>query len=341
VVDLSTGGTTVMQGALTYSGVAPDSMTLISAPSGTVAVGAVAAAPFAVRVLLGDGVTPVAGLPVTFSVGAGNVAFGACAAGPCVVLTDATGTASTTVTPQAFGAVTIEAAAVGATEVATFNAVVESIAAVRPVEYVAAGATVAWTPQVSVILNGAPAAGVVVSWTGSTGMAVSPTSSTVSALGLAQIAATLGPLAAGVQASGQACAWGGLAGPMECAGFSAIGVDPSAFRLTVVSGAGQAVALAGTFAPVVVMVTDASGHPVAGAPVGIHQTVDAAGMACPARGACPVAPELGASDTAAVSDVNGLVSVTPIQSAGVGEVTNIAVAAGTQGFCSLSISQGP
>ena len=71
VVDLSTGGTTVMTGALTYGGVAPDEMTLVSAPSGTVLVGA-AAAPFAVRVMLGDGVTPVVGVPVTFTVAAGS-----------------------------------------------------------------------------------------------------------------------------------------------------------------------------------------------------------------------------------------------------------------------------
>jgi hypothetical protein len=345
VIDLSTHGTTVMTRALTYGGVAPDIMTLVSAPSGTVLVGSAAAIPFAVQVLLGDGVTPVVGLPVTFTVGTGSAAFGACAAaGPCVVLTDATGTASTTVTPEAFGPVIIEAAAVGASQAATFNAVAESVWAVGPVEYVAAGSTVAWSPQVNVTLNGAPAAGVTVSWTAAGGMTVASgasASSVVNGLGVAEIGAIIGPLAAGAQASGQACAWGGLAGPMVCTGFSAIGVDRSAWRLTVVSGAGQSVALAGTFAPVVVRVTDGLGHPVAGAPVAIHQTVDAAEMACPARGVCPVAPVLGGLPSAAVSDVNGLVSLTPMQMAGVGEVTNIAVAAGTQGFCSLSIEQGP
>ena len=155
-------------------------------------------------------------------------------------------------------------------------------------------------------------------------------------LGVAQMAAMVGPLAAGAQATGQACAW-----TTVCAGFAAVGVDPSAWRLAVVSGAGQAVAASGTFAPVVLMVTDGRGDPVAGAAVAIHQTVDAAEMACPARGPCPVAPVLGASRRAAVSDANGLVSVTPMQMAGVGEVTNVAVAAGTQGFVSLSLAQGP
>jgi hypothetical protein len=101
------------------------------------------------------------------------------------------------------------------------------------------------------------------------------------------------------------------------------------------------VPISGTFAPVVVWVTDTSGDAVAGAPVAIYQTVDAVEMPCPARGPCPIAPVLAASSSTAISDLNGLVSVTPMQVAGVGEVTNIAVATGTQGFVSLSIDQGP
>ena len=337
VIDLSTGGTTVISGALAYGGVAPDLMTLVSAPSGTVQVGTAAAVPFAVRVLLGDGVTPVVGLPVTFTVGAGSVQFGGCVAAPCVVLTDATGLASTAVTPTAFGAMTLRAAAVGAAQTVSFNAIAESVIAIRAVEYVAAGATVAWNPQVNVIENGAPLAGAAVSWSASGGMAVASGSSVVSTLGSAQVAATIGPLAANAQAAGQACVTQQL--PV-CANLSAIGVAPSAFQLTVMSGAGQTVGSGGTFAPVGLMVTDGAGHPVAGAPVAIHQTVDATEAACPARGRCPVAPVLAGSDVAAVSDVNGLVSVTPLQMPG-GGATNVAVATGTQGFVSLSLEQGP
>jgi len=54
-----------------------------------------------------------------------------------------------------------------------------------------------------------------------------------------------------------------------------------------------------------------------------------------------MAPVLAAAQTAAVSDANGLVSVTPMQLAGVGEATNIAVVAGTQGFAALSLGQQP
>jgi hypothetical protein len=336
VIDLSTRGTTLMTGALTYGGIAPDFVTLVSAPSGTVAVGTLAATPFAVQVFLGDGVTPVVGLPVTFSASPGSVQFGACAAPPCVVLTDATGTASTTVTPTSFGTFTLQATAVGAVQTVTFTSATRSITPVRPVEYVAAGATVAWTPQVSVVQNGAPAAGAVVSWSASGVIAISPASSLADSLGVAQVAAIAGPLAAGTPATGQACAW-----TTVCANFTAVSVDPSAWRLVVVSGAGQSVSASATFAPVVLRVTDGGGNPVAGAPVAVHQTVDAAEMPCPTRGPCPIAPVLAASNVAAISDADGLVSVTPMQISGVGELTNVAVATGTQGFVSLSLEQQP
>ena len=341
VIDLQTGGTTVMTGALTYGNVAPDVMKLVSAPSGMVQVGATAATPFAVRVFLGDGVTPVAGLPVTLTKSGAAATFGACAGASCTVLTDATGLATTTVTPTASGAVTLQAAAVDTTQTATFNAVSQSIEAVRAVEYVAAGATVAWSPQVDVTQNGSPAAGVAVNWVPWNGMTVSTGTSMTNGQGVAGVAATIGPLAAGVQALGQACAWTASPATTMCANYAAVGVAPADWRLTMVSGAGQAVGLGGTFAPVMLLVTDVAGDPVAGAAVTIHQTADAAGMPCPARGACPVAPVLGSSDTAAVSDVNGLVSVTPMQTAGLDEVINVAIAAGTQGFVSLSLQQGP
>jgi len=336
VVDLSTGGSTVMTGALTYGASAPDEMTLVSAPTGTVVVGTAAALPFAVRVLLGDGVTPAAGLPVTFTTSGAAVQFGACAVVPCVVLTDTTGLASTTVTPMAFGTVTMQAAAVGTIQAATFNAVARSMTILQPEEYIAAGATVTWAPQVSVVQNGAAAAGVAVEWSASSGMTVSPGSSLVNAQGVAQASAVAGPLAAGAQTTGQACAWANV-----CASFAAQGVSTSVWRLAVVSGAGQTAPLAETFAPVVLVVTDGSGDPVAGVPVAVFQAVNAAAMPCPERGRCPVAPELGISNATVVTDTNGLVSVVPMQLVSVAEVSNIAAATGTQGFASLSLEQGP
>jgi len=266
------------------------------------------------------------------------VTFGACSVTPCVVLTDSTGLASTVVTPTAFGTVMVEASAVGAMQAATFNAVSRSVTALRPVEYIAAGTAVAWTPQVAVVQNGVPVAGQLVSWMGSSGMSVSSVQTTANALGVAEVTATAGPLAAATQASGQACAW---STPAVCAGIVALAVAPADLRLIIVSGSGQTVALAGTFTPVVLEVTDLAGDPVAGAVVAIHQTATAVEMPCPAHGPCPGAPVYAATQTAAVSDADGLFSVTPMQLPGMAEETNIAVATGTQGFVSLAIEQGP
>jgi hypothetical protein len=126
-----------------------------------------------------------------------------------------------------------------------------------------------------------------------------------------------------------------------CADFAAIGVDLADLRLTIVSGAGQTIAPSATFAPVVIEVTDLAGDPVAGAAVAIHQTASALGMPCPAHGPCPIAPVYASTEAGAVTDADGLFSVTPMQIPGVAEETNIAVATGTQGFISLSIEQGP
>lgn len=343
VIDLSTGGSTVMTGALTYSSaVAPDRMALLSVPIGPVSVGTTAAVPFAVRVFLGDGVTPVAGMPVTFSTLTGSVAaqLSGCAVTPCVLLTDSTGTASTLLTPTAFGTVSVQAAAVGAVQTTTLLAVARSVTMLQSVEYIAAGATAIWTPQVSVIQNGAAVVETTVSWTGSGAMTVSPGTSLIDANGVAQTAAVAGPLAAGVQATGQACVW--TIPAAVCASFASVGVDPSAWRLALTSGANQSIALAGTFAPVGAMVTDTSSDPVASSAVSLYQTASAVAMPCPTRGRCPVTPLLAvATPTSAVSNAGGTISFVPMKIAGVAEVTKIAMATGTQGFATVSIQQGP
>ena len=146
---------------------------------------------------------------------------------------------------------------------------------------------------------------------------------------------TVGPVAAGAQAVGQACAWGGTV----CAGFAAQGVDSSSLQVGVVSGAGQSIAASGTLGAVVVQVTDGVGHPVAGAAVEVYQTVEP-GVACPAQGRCPAQPVGQKGQSAAVSDADGMVTVTPMQLSGVPEVTNLVVTAGTQGFVSLALSKG-
>jgi hypothetical protein len=338
VTDLSTGGTTVMTQSLSYAAPVPV-LSLVSAPSGLVQLAQPASTPFAVKVLNGDGVTPVVGEAVTFTSTTDMVQFSACGAASCTINTDANGAASTLVTPLSAGPITLQAAGVDGTAVAAFTAAarVQTVTAVQAIEYIAAGATVAWTPGVSVSNNFASTAGVPVGWQPTSGqVSVTPASSQVNSQGVAQTLATAGPLAAGAQATLSGCAWTNV-----CASFTMVGVDLADLRLIAVSGANQIVSANGTITPVVLQVTDTASHPVAGAVVQIFQTVDAWQPACPDRGRCPIAPVLASSQSSAISDANGLLTIVPQQISGLAETTNLAAATGTQGFISLTIQKQP
>ena len=188
VTDLSTGGTTVMAQSLSYTAPAPV-LSLVSAPSGLVPLGQAASTPFAVKVLSSAGVTPVVGEVVTFTATSGSVQFAASGAGSCTVSTDANGMASTLVTPLSVGAIELQAAGVDGTVSASFAAAarIQTVAAVQAIEYVAAGSTVAWTPQVSVADNFSSTAGLPVSWQAASGaVSATPANSQVNSQGFAQ-----------------------------------------------------------------------------------------------------------------------------------------------------------
>jgi IPT/TIG domain len=338
VDDLSTGGSTVMMQALTYGTPVPV-LNLLSAPSGTVIVSQVASVPFAVQMLGADGVTPVANQPIVFTATGGMVQFGACGAGSCTVMTNALGIASTTVTPLTTGAIVLSAVGSAGTQAASFTAVVQLRTAtpVQATEYLAEGATVVWTPQITLTDNTASTAGVLVNWQTSSGpIVLSPIQTQASAQGIAETVATTGPLAAGAEAVATGCAWTSV-----CASFMAYGVAASDLRLVVTSGANQTVNASSTLVPVVLLVTDTASHPVAGAVVQVYQTVNEWEATCPARGPCPIAPVYASSSSSAVSDANGMITVTPQQLSGVAGVTNIAAATGTQGFVSLALQEQP
>jgi hypothetical protein len=338
VEDLSTGGTTVMTHALSYT--APvTTLSLLTAPSGTVVLAQQAATPFAVQVLEGDGVTPVVGEAITFTTTSGAVQFAACGAATCTLPTDVHGIASTLVTPETSGAITLQATGVDGTATVSFTALaqVRTATAVQPVEYIVAGATVTWAPQLRVADNIAPTNGTLVDWQTVTGpIAVSPGQSPVNATGVAETLATAGPLAPGGRAGLSGCAW-----TTVCATFTTQGVDPADLRVIAVSGAGQIVSASSTFTPVVLRVTDGASNPVAGATVEVYQTVDAWQPACPDRGRCPIPPILASSQYSVISDANGLVTIMPQQLPGLAETTNLAAATGSQGFVSLTLEKQP
>jgi hypothetical protein len=338
VTDSSTGGATVMTSALNYAAPLP-TLNLVAAPSGSAFVGDTAATQFSVKAVAADGVTPMANQSVTFTSNGGAVRFGACAASTCILTTNASGSASTTVTPLEPGTVNLSATSAYGTQTTSFTALerIRTIDPLTPVQYIAANTVVLWKPQVSLADNSASTAGVVVNWQTASGpMLLSPTQSQASAQGTALTLATAGPLAAGAKATASVCAW-----TTVCTTFATQAVDPADWRIEIVSGAGQSVEAADTLLPLTLRVTDIASHPIAGAVVQIYQTIESWQMPCPDRGDCPIAPVDGSQLSSVTSDVNGFITITPLQTAGQAEVTNIVAATGTQGFVSLSLQKQP
>ena len=341
VIDPGTGGQTVMSAVLSYSS-APNVIKLVSAPA-TVETGLLSATLFAAEVYASDGLAPVPGVSVTLTV-SGGASLKACnGASSCLVSTASTGLAQSAVTGVAVGKVVLTAREMdtGASVSVTVEDVNPVLAATAPVasHYLAAGMPASWYASVVVTVDGAPATTVYETWSTTGGsLVVTPGSINVTnATGTAStpVQTTTG-LAAGAQGTVTGCAW-----TVYCASQTVYAVAASQWKIAVSSGAGQSVKSTATLSPVVLLVTDGSGHPVQGATVKVLQTVDAWEGACPALGPCPAAPVLATGTTTGTSDANGLLTVTPLQVPGVPQVVNLAATAGTQGFATLTLDATP
>ncbi|HTH52661.1 MAG TPA: hypothetical protein VL495_01845 [Edaphobacter sp.] len=137
-------------------------------------------------------------------------------------------------------------------------------------------------------------------------------------------------------ASATACAWNTL-----CTNLSVTGVSESDLRLAIVSGDHQSIDASTSFSPVVLLATDPAGHPIAGAAITIHQTVEPWSPPCSAQGRCPIAPIFNSSVTTLITSLDGTATLTPLDLAQAPEITRIAAVAGTQGFIASSLQRHP
>jgi hypothetical protein len=339
VSDMATGGTTTISGALTYGSGSAYSLVKLAAPA-SLETGVLSATAFAVKVLAGDGITAVPGASVQVAVTSGSAVLQACgAASSCTLTTDASGVVSTAITGSAAGMVTLTATAVsgGATvQVSMMDSnpvrrvVIDTAAA-----YVAAGATVLVPVTLHAVQDNLAATGVAVSWSATGGASPSAATTPTGSDGSATVMVSSNKMSAGVSTV-QACAW-----TTVCVPWSMTAVAAAQWVPEVVSGAGQSIAYTSAFAPVVLRVTDGSGHALQGATVTVAQTVTAWQGACPARGRCPAAPLLASNSAAAVTDANGLVTIAPLVIPDVPQTVNIAVSTGTAGFVALSLVKTP
>jgi hypothetical protein len=145
-----------------------------------------------------------------------------------------------------------------------------------------------------------------------------------------------GSLLDGETTSVQACAQTGV-----CASERVVGVAAGDLRVIVSSGDGQSVAVNGILRRVSFRVVDLMGHAVSGAAVTVYQAVVGWQPPCAVGGRCAPAPLYGTSKDTAMSDDDGNVLITPLQFAHTAAVTEITVAAGTQGEATATLQKTP
>ena len=341
VLDTTTAGSSDIQGVLIYSQGTRDVVALVSAPT-SLETGEVAATPFAVRVYASDGVTPAKGASVSFVVtGGATLTSAGCAGMSCVVVTDANGLASASLTGVAAGSVTVSG-----TEVSGGSSVRATMVDTNPVQtvtisaatqYLAAAAAGSWDLSLAATQDGAAATGVPVAWsTTASGFTLTPATGLTTANGTEAVVAQVGTIAGGSTNVVTGCVWTSV-----CASWTVYGVAESQWAIAVSSGGGQSLLLGVTPAVVKLLVTDGVGHALPGATVSVYQTAYAWEGTCAGTGVCASAPVLMTARSAAVSDGSGMVQVTPVEAPGVAQVVKIAVVAGSRGFATTSMVVRP
>lgn len=326
----------IISGGISYDSGNGDSLTLQTAPAGTVPIGV--PFPFTV-VALGPDLNPAGGVTVNFSVASGSATLG-CGASTCAVTATGDGIASMNVTANSTGAaVVIASLSNGASLQAHFSGGTPPIlSALTPSLSIAAGATVNWTTQALALSNGSPSQGQTVTWQSGGGITPGSGSSAVTnANGIAAKSLTVGPLAKGQQVTSAAC----LNGTTQCVNFVALGARPEYAWLEGISGTAQVVAASGTPGQITLRVRDMNGNPMAGGTVTLYQAVYQWSPPCPPHGRCAQANLLATQTATAVSALDGTVVFTPASIPGV--ATNLVglAATGNSSTLSISIEQHP
>ncbi|MFZ0805783.1 MAG: IPT/TIG domain-containing protein [Candidatus Sulfotelmatobacter sp.] len=324
LTDPLTGNSSTMTDAVTYGAAASDNIVLLSGTNPSAAVGTQATNPVSVRVLAGDGVTPVAGATIGWSASNG-LQLSICGGhSSCTMVSDQSGNASTWLIPAATGSAIITATlapgvyvpskSVQANLTATESA--SDLGVLTPYLWIAQGATVSVPLTARVLSNGIPQANATVNFSRSSGSAVlSAASARTDSNGNATVTLSASQFASGAQVN--ACVAPANA---PCKQIYANPVPLAQLNLQAVSGAGQ-ISMGQSFAPVVVRVVDAASppHAVLGATVTFlitalrPQGASSAGGGGESNSSNPGMPViLSVSQASVMSDINGLATVTPV-----------------------------
>ena len=274
------------------------------------ALPAVAAGP-AAAALIQNSLT-AAGVTVTWTLTGGTAALG-CGGAICSAVTGGDGTATLSVAASTGVLAQITATlANGSSVVAEFTgATPPAIAALTPALYLAMGATAQWPVQAIVLSSsGIPLIGQSVDWSaGGAGVSVSAgqTSSGVGGIALNQL--TAGPFSSSATGTASGC----LLNSTSCATFTVIPVHPETAVLAAWSGTVQYIGRSDSCAPVTLLVTDAFGHPLAGAAVTFAEKLAGWTAPCQNDDRCVAGPTLAELVMQATSGLDGTVTITPIE----------------------------
>ena len=324
LADPVSGAASAMTDVLTYGAGPDDNLQLLLGSNPATPVGGEAPNPIVLRVVTPDGLAPVSGTSVVFSV-APAAALSACGgAASCTVVSDENGEVSTRITVLTAATMTIRAQLAPAsypnpktkqtTLLGTSSAL--DLALVSPFSSIAQGATLDRPLTARVLSNGAPVKGRTVKYTVEKGSGTlsSGTANTDSS-GYATVNLHITAMASDVQVS--ACV---QPGGSPCQSFYLTAVDTAELKLEPVAGTFQIVPLGQPFQPVTVRVSDsgAPANPVRGAPVVFDVVVYRPDADTPViisreviitHHSSPVI--LSSSQVTVASDSNGLASVTP------------------------------
>jgi hypothetical protein len=321
----------ILYGGVSYDAGTGDSLTLVTAPAGTVSVGV--PIPFTVAAL-GSKLTPAGGATVVYTVASGTAVLG-CGKNTCSVSAAGDGTATINVTATDGSPSVVNASLTnGASLQAHFTGgTPPALAALNPSLSIAAGAAVDWTVQALVLSNGVPAGGQAVAWQAGKGIQPADSSAAITAsTGVASKALHVGPLDKGQAASATAC----LNGTNQCVSFTALGARPEFAWIESISGTNQSLGLMATPAQVTLRVRDMNGNPMAGGIVTLSQTVYAWSSPCSPHGRC-AQPQLILNQTAtSISGLDGMVTFTPASIPGV--ATNVVGIAATGNTSTLAVA---
>jgi hypothetical protein len=327
----------IISGGVSYDSGSGDALTLVTAPMNTVPTGV--PIPFTVTAL-GSDLTPAGGVIVIYTVTSGTATL-ACGKPICSVSATGDGRATMNVTAvdSTWSIVTASLTNGSRLQAQFAGGTPPTLAALTPLQSVAAGATISWPVQAMVLSNGTPAANQSVVWQ-TTASGIGPQGNAAvltNSSGIAMQTLTVGPLAEGQLATINAC----LNGTSQCVSFSAIGARPEYATMQAVSGTTQNLSVEGTPAPITLRLLDMDGNTMAAGTVSLYQDLYAWAPACGAHSVCPPSNLLATQTATATSALDGTVTFTPATMPGVATDLVGLAASGNTATIGIAIEQHP